>query len=157
MAWIAFLPSSKLPWCQPEMNETLLADWPVGYLPPCELVCLCNISSHLCCFKVGLSSCYCLAITVSEYFTLGGCCGVEIVYLTLGECASPESKLLLLQSDGSLAFLETDDTCLLILGTLFGHRTFTSPSQVTVAGLSGSWPPPWSPHSTSQDEISCCL
>ena len=73
------------------------------------------------------------------YFTLGGCCGVVILlfekYFTLGGCSGPERELLLFESDGSLAFLETDATCLLILGALFGHRTFTSPSQVAVASL----------------------
>ena len=39
---------------------------------------------------------------------------------TLGGCAGPERELLLLESDGSLAFLETDATCLFILGALFG-------------------------------------
>ena len=66
--------------------------------------------------EVGNSSCWTLTVTVPVLFALGGCC-------------DPERELLLLDIGGSLAFLETDATCLLILGALFGHRTFTSPSQ----------------------------
>ena len=59
------------------------------------------------------------------YFALGGCCGVVILlfekYFTFGGCSGPERELLLFESDGSLACLETDATCLLILGALFGH------------------------------------
>ena len=115
------------------MNETLQTDWAVCHRTGLPLH---HFLPWLHCFKVGLSSCCCLTVTVSEYFTLGGCCDVKIIYFTLEGCAGPESKLFfLLQSDGSLAFLETDATCLLILGALFGHRTFTSPCQVAVA-----WP-----------------
>ena len=110
-----------------------LATWPSTSL--CTGLPLWHFLPWLRGFKVGLSSCCCLTVTVPKYFTLGGCCGVEIIYFTLGGCAGPESKLLLLGSDGSLAFLETDATCLFILGALFGHRTFTSPSQVAVAWL----------------------
>ena len=50
------------------------------------------------------------------YFTLGGCCGVVILlfekYFALGGCSGPERELLLFESDGSVAFLETDATCL---------------------------------------------
>ena len=67
------------------------------------------------------------------YFTLGGCCGVIILlfekYFTLGGCSGPERELLLFDSDGSLAFLETDATCLLILGALFGPSRVPAKSQ----------------------------
>ena len=46
VAWIAFLPSSWLLWHQPEMTETIQTHWPLGLPPPCELVCLCDVSSH---------------------------------------------------------------------------------------------------------------
>ena len=49
-------------------------------------------------------------------FALGGCRGVVILlfekYFALGGCSGPERELLLFESDGSLAFLETDATCL---------------------------------------------
>ena len=85
------------------------------------------------CCEVGLSPCCCLTITVFAYCALGGCCAVKIIYFTLGGCCGTESKLLLFWFNGSLAFLETDATCLLIFGTLFGNRTFMTPSQVALA------------------------
>ena len=68
------------------------------------------------------SYCCSLTVTVPVYFTLGGCCGVVILlfekYFALGGCSGPERELLLFESDGSLAFLETDATCLFDSGRL---------------------------------------
>ena len=44
-----------------------------------------------------------------------GCCGTVRKYFTLGGCCSYEREIFLFESDGSLAFLEADATCLLIL------------------------------------------
>ena len=99
-----------------------------GLLLQCLLLWL-----HGC--EVGLSSWCCLTITIWGYFSLGGCCCAVREYFTLRGCCSCEKKLLLFESDGSLAFLETDAICLLILGALFLHRIFMRPSWVAVAWL----------------------
>ena len=118
MLWITFLQSLWLLWHQPEMNETLQTDWPVGHPLPCVLVCLCNISSH------------------------GYAASKLVFHLSLWEdvvVSKSYIKLLLLWSDGSLAFLKTDATCLLIMGGCCGPE-----SPVTVkAFISKVLPPPW--------------
>ena len=68
-------------------------------------------------------------------FLFGRVCKCWREYCTFWGCCGPERKLLLFESVGFLAFLETDVTCLLILGALFLHRTFMRPSQVAVTWL----------------------
>ena len=110
VAQIAFLPCSWLRRYWSELTETSQVCCPLRPLPPCELVCLCDISLlWLHGLEVGNSYCCSLTVTVPVYFTLGGCCGVVILlfekYFTLGGCSGPERELLLFESDGSLGLL----------------------------------------------------